>query len=302
MNRCGGNIMQIKIVTDSSSDLPLSYVKEHSENLEVLGMPVMLSGKDYIDDLGETFSHHFFYDEMAKGIMPKTSQINVVTFLECFNRLIKEGKAILYIGLSSGLSGTYNNAIIAKNMVLEENPTAKIEVLDSLAASIGLGVLIHKVLKKVEEEQWELAKLAEYIQQEKLKANHWFVVDDLLHLKNGGRIPATTAYVGTMLNVKPLLSMNHIGKLETFGKVRGKLRAYKYIIHKMSDYLNDSDETIIIGHANAPEDADYLMNEFRKLNINNPIIHTCLSATIASHVGPGMLAVAFMGKEFRENK
>jgi DegV family protein with EDD domain len=294
--------MQIKIVTDSSSDLPLSYVKERSEHLEVLGMPVTVSGQEYIDDLGESFSHSFFYEEMAKGTMPKTSQINVVTFYECFERLTKEGKGVLYLGLSSGLSGTYNNAVIAKSMVLEENPNAQIAILDSLAASIGLGVLVYTVVEKNVKENLNLDALVKYVEGEKLKANHWFVVDDLLHLKNGGRIPATTAYVGTVLSVKPLLSMNHTGKLETFGKVRGKTRACKYIISKISEHLEDSEETVIIGHANTPEDAAYLVQELKKANVNNPVILTCLSATIASHVGPGMLAVAFMGKQMRENK
>jgi len=294
--------MQIMIVTDSSSDLPLSYVKKHSNNLEVLGMPVMVSGQEYIDDLGEKFSHDFFYEEMAKGTMPKTSQINVMTFYECFERLAKQEKEILYLGLSSGLSGTFNNAVLAKNMLLEEYPKAKIEVVDSVAASIGLGVLIYCLIQKVEHDNANLKELVEYLEKEKLRANHWFVVDDLIHLKNGGRIPATMAYVGTMLNVKPLLSMDYSGKLETFGKVRGKTRACKYILEKISEHLQDSQEIIIIGHANAPEDVKYLVEELEKTNKSNPIILTCLSATIASHVGPGMLAVAFMGGNPRESK
>ncbi len=294
--------MEIMIITDSSSDLSLGYAKKHEKHLEVLGIPVSVGDQEFIDDLGEQFSHEIFYGEMKKGVLPKTSQINVMTFCECFERHLEQGKDILYIGLTSGLSGTFNNAFIAKEMALEKYPNGKIEIVESVAASIGLAVIIHKLVYKVEEEGMDLSSLVTYVEKEKLRANHWFVVDDLIHLKNGGRIPAAIAYVGSMLNVKPLLSMDYEGKLMTFSKTRGKVKACKFIIEKIETHLENSDELVIIGHANAPEDAQYIVDELKKKQRQNKVEVTCLSATIASHVGPGMLAVAFMGTENREKK
>jgi len=293
--------MKIKLITDSSSDLPLSFVKGNIDNLLVLGMPITINGEEHIDDLGETLSHDYFYEQLSKGSMPKTSQVNVTTFHEAFLAAHHEGFEVLYIGLSSGLSGTFNSAKLAMEMVLEEEPTAKIVVMDSLAASIGLGAIVFDALSWINEGR-TLENICQRVDQIKLNANHWFAVDDLMHLKNGGRIPTAIAVVGTMLNVKPILTMNHEGKLESYSSVRGKKKAFKYLITKVCENLSSKETIILVGHANTLEDADTLVNALREQGIENPILETCLSATIASHVGPGMLAIAFMGGKQRESK
>lgn len=293
--------MKIKLITDSSSDLPLSFVKENKDHLIVLGMPITIDGAEYIDDLGETLSHDFFYEQLGKGVMPKTSQVNVTTFYETFKHCYEDGFDVFYLGLSSGLSGTYNSALLAKDMFMEEAPSAKIAIVDSLAASIGLGALVFTVLSWIKSGK-ALEEIVTEIEHKKVCANHWFAVDDLMHLKNGGRIPTATALVGTMLNVKPILTMNHEGKLESYSSVRGKKKAFKYLVSKVSEHLKDSETLILIGHANIQGDADTLVENLRELGIENPVMETCLSATIASHVGPGMLAIAFMGAEEREVK
>ncbi len=293
--------MKIRLLTDSSSDLPLSFFKENSDILDLVCMPITIDEEEFIDDLGEKFSHDHFYNRLQEGAMPKTSQINTMTFHDKFIEHYEAGYSTIYIGLSSGLSGTYNNANLAKNMVLEDVPQADITVIDSLAASIGLGALIMYTLSLIKSGRTteEIKKLVE---EEKLKANHWFGVDDLMHLKNGGRIPAAVAYVGTVLNVKPILTMKHDGKLESYSSVRGKKKAYKYIVGKVVEHLASSDVPVLVGHANVKRDADILVEELRSRGVENEIIETCLSATIASHVGPGMLAIAFMGNETREDK
>lgn len=293
--------MKIRLITDSSSDLPLTFVKENADRLTVLGMPITINGEEYTDDLGETLSHDFFYKQLSQGIMPKTSQVNVTTFQEQFKKSYEEGYDLLYIGLSSGLSGTFNSASLARDLFLEDAPSAKIIVIDSLAASIGLGALIYKTLSWIDQ-GLDIETIAQNIELTKKHANHWFAVDDLMHLKNGGRIPTAAAVVGTMLNVKPILTMNHEGKLESYSTVRGKKKAYKYLISKVSEHLTDTESLILVGHANIQEDADILVELLREQGIENPVMETCLSATIASHVGPGMLAVAFMSSQDRETK
>lgn len=293
--------MKIKLLTDSSSDLPLSFVKKNSDILEVLGMPITIGNEEYIDDLGDLFSHDFFYQKLTEGVIPKTSQVNTMTFYDKFLGEYENGNTTIYIGLSSGLSGTYNNAILARNMVREEAPNAPIVVIDSLAASIGLAAIIMYTMELIKDHK-SSEEIEKIIEEQKLNANHWFAVDSLMHLKNGGRIPAAVAYVGTMLSVKPILTMRYDGQLESYSSVRGKKKAFKYLVAKVAQHIHSSDVPIIIGHANIEDDADTLVEELRSLGIQNEIIETCLSATIASHVGPGMLAIAFMSDKKRESK
>jgi len=293
--------MKIRLLTDSSSDLPLSYINENSDIIELLGMPISIEDEEFIDDLGHNFSHDYFYSKMAEGVMPKTSQINVMTFYDIFLKNHEEGYESLYIGLSSGLSGTYNNANLAKAMAEDEVEGIKIIVIDSVAASIGLGVLIMHTLDLIKSGK-SIEEIAKIVEKIKLHANHWFAVDDLMHLKNGGRIPAAVAYVGTMLSVKPILTIKYNGKLESYSSVRGKKKAYKFIAAKAAEHIDLKDGRVLVGHANIQDDAEILESELRKHGVTNEIVKTCLSATIASHVGPGMLAIAFMGDRDREDK
>lgn len=293
--------MKIRILTDSSCDLPFSFIQDNREYVDFLGMPIAIGEEEHLDDLGSTFSHDYFYMKLKEGSMPKTSQINTMSFYERFIELIEAGYAVICIGLSSGLSGTFNNANLAKSMVLDEKKEASIHIIDSYAASIGLGALVVKSVDMIKAGM-QVEELVSYLEENRLRANHWFSVDDLIHLKNGGRIPAAVAYVGTVLNVKPVLTMDHEGKLESFASVRGKKKAAKYLLTKVEEHLKDRSETIIVGHANIKEDADYLVREIRNMGYDNRIIETCLSATIASHVGPGMMAIAFMGETPREVK
>ena len=282
-------------MTDSCCDLPLSYVENHHDILNVLGMPIHINGTDYIDDLGKTLSHDAFYKLLREGAQPTTSQINSFRFSEAFKKHVERGYEVVYAGFSSGMSGTFNSAQLAKNLVLEEFPEAKIELVDTLSASIGLGALIIEAVEQVKVGASAQA-VAEHLEAVKWRAQHWFGVDDLQFLKNGGRISSTSAMLGTMLNVKPTLIVDREGKLKPYSNVRGRKKSISFLASKVHEHYHpEHTKTIVLGHGNCIEDALLLkttvMEKMPELNI----VVTELSMTIASHVGPGMLAIAFIG-------
>lgn len=289
--------MSIIIITDSCCDLPLTYVEANQDILEVLGMPVHINGEDYIDDLGQTLSHDTFYEYLRNGIMPSTSQINAYRFEEAFKRNIELGHEILYIGFTSGMSGTYNSSCVARTLIQEEYPDARIELVDTLSASIGQGAIIVEAIKRLRQGS-DLLTLRDWVVDNKLNFNHWFGVDDLNYLKNGGRISAATAIVGNVLNVKPTLIVDHEGRLKTYGNVRGRKKSMAFLVSKLIEYCAEIESTsVIIGHGNCPEDA----NAVKELVLSKvkpaEIIISELSMTIASHVGPNMIAMAFLGEQ-----
>lgn len=293
--------MSTIILTDSTCDLTLEFVEKNEDILDILGMPVNIDGHEYFDDFGKTLSHDEFYSKLRLGIMPATAQINMFRFTERFKKHYCEGNSIIYIGFSSNMSGTFNNAILAKRELLELYPDADITVIDSLAASIGQGVLVAGAVDKIREGKSK-EEVVNWVEENKLKTNHWFAVDDLNYLKKGGRISAATAVVGTALNIKPILTLGNDGKLGNYTNVRGRKKSIKFLAEKFSEHIVDCESsTVIIGHGNCTEDAD-LLKEYI-LEVGNPktILISELSATIASHVGPNMIAAAFIGDK-REGK
>lgn len=292
--------MQVKIITDSCCDLPLQFVEANHDLLEVLGMPIQLQGKEIIDDLGKTFDRLTFYNLLRQGVMPTTSQINAYRFETAFKEALEQGFSVLYVGFSSGLSGTFNSANIALNLIKEEMPDAPICLVDTLSASIGQGAIVVEVIKRARMGQSH-TEIGKWIESIKLKTHHWFGVDDLNYLKNGGRISSTSAMVGSVLNVKPTLGVDHSGKLKPYGNVRGRKKSIALLASKFdTHYCKDNASTVIVGHGNCPEDADQLSMLIKEIAPHADVIISELSMTIASHVGPNMIAVAFIG-DVREN-
>jgi len=292
--------MNIKIITDSCCDLPLRFVEENVDLMHVLGMPIQIQGKEIIDDLGKTFDRLEFYTLLRQGVMPTTSQVNAFRFEEAFRSALAEGKSVIYLGFTSGMSGTFNSANIAKQMILEEIPDAQILIVDTLSASIGQGTIVVEALKMARSGQ-TVEAIGNWAEQIKLKTHHWFGVDDLNYLKNGGRISSTSAMVGSVLNVKPTLGVDHQGKLKPFGVVRGRKKSIALLASKFEAHYNkEQASTVIVGHGNCPEDALQLQSLILSIAPQTEIIVSELSMTIASHVGPNMIAVAFIGDE-REN-
>ena len=280
--------MTIKIVTDSSCDLGIDFVKKN--NIEFVPLLLNLDGENIEDDLGKSLGYREFYDKLREGSMPSTSQINIYTFEEKFRELLN-------VGLSSALSGTFNSANMARNNILEENPNAKISVVDSLSVSMGVGMLVKKSCDMIEEGK-DLEYITTWIEENKNKVIHSILVDDLKHLKRGGRISASTAVVGSLLNIKPILKIDNNGAVEATEKIKGKKKALKYLATVVKEKaVNIESETLYIMHGDALEEAqalkDIILQELNFKEIKIQYIGT----VIGSHGGPGTIATIFWGNE-----
>ena len=287
--------MSIKIITDSSCDLGINFIEEN--NIELIPLLLNLDGETLKDDLGKSLGYREFYEKLRAGSMPSTSQINIYTFEEKFKELLDKGYEILYIGLSSALSGTFNSANMARNNILEENPNAKIAVVDSISVSMGLGMLIKKACKMIEEGKM-LEDIVQWIEENKNKVIHAILVDDLKHLKRGGRVSASTAAVGSILNIKPLLKLNNSGAVEAAEKVKGKKKALKRLASIVKEKaINIENEILYIMHGDALEEAQYLKEMIlQELNFKDVKVEY-LGTVIGTHGGPGTIAAVFCGNE-----
>jgi len=284
--------MKSIIITDSCCDLPYDYIKKN--NLIVIPFPYSIDGKDYIDDFGKSLSYKDFYDKLRNGSIPSTSQITVYMFQQVFKKYAAEGNVVIYIGFSSALSQTFNNSIIAKKNVLEELPDANITVIDSKSASVGQGLIVYyanELLKQGRSSE----EIVGWIENNKLRSNHWFIIDNLDHLKRGGRISAASAAVGTILDVKPMLNVNNEGKLEVVRKIRGRKKAIRELLEELKNIENPECQTILINHGDCVKDAENLRSlVLNRVNVKDVVVNY-VGPIIGSHTGPGMLCLVFMG-------
>ena len=282
------------IVTDTGCDMPSAL----AEKLKVSAVPlkVIVAGKETDSSLKKLdIDNSGFYDIIRKGIDVKTSSPSLEDFLRYFKKELNKGKDILYIGFSTGLSGTYNVGRIAAEELSEEYPDRKILTIDSLCGSMGQALLLYYCVQK----QREGATLEEtYVYAEKLKLHvcHWFTVDDLHHLKKGGRISPTVAFVGSVMNIKPVLQVDTQGKLAIMYKARGKKIAIAKLVEQMGERFNpDENDIIFINHADCPEDAELLARSITKnYGITNFVISE-IGSTFGAHSGPGAVALFYIG-------
>ena len=283
--------MSIRIVTDSSCDLGIEFIKEN--NIELMPLLVNIDGEAIKDDLGQTLGYKEFYNKLRNGSLPTTSQVNIYEFEEKFKELIQEGYEVLYIGLSSALSGTFNSANIARSNILEENPEAKISVVDSKSVSMGVGMLIKSASNMVKEGK-SLKEIEEWLEVNKERVIHAILVDDLQHLKRGGRVSASTAAVGSLLNIKPVLSVDSNGAVAAIGKVKGKKKALKYLVSIAKENAVDiENEVLYIMHGDAIEEAEALKEMIlEELNFKEVKIQY-IGTVIGTHGGPGAIATVF---------
>ena len=281
------------ITTDNNSDLPEKYLKDHGVGCMYLSYS--MDGKNYTHE--NFLPEHEFYEAMRNGSMPTTAQVNPENAKALLEPYLKEGKDILHIAFSSGLSGTYNSSRIAAEELMEEYPDRRIIVVDSLSASLGQGLLVWLAQQKKELGQ-TLEDVADWAEKNKLKMVHLFTVDDLNHLYRGGRVSRTTAIVGSMLNIKPVLHVDNEGKLTAIGKVRGRKKALQELIKLMDEKIGSFGadcDTIFISHGDCEQDAQYVAAKVKeKYNIKNIIINQ-VGATIGAHSGPGTMALFFVG-------
>jgi len=220
----------------STADMPEEYFK--NRDIPYVCFHYNMDGKEYPDDLGKTMPFQEFYERIAKGALPTTSQVNIGQYLDFFEPLLKAGKDILHISLSSGLSGSYNSACVARETLLQKYPDRKIFLVDSLGASSGYGLLVDAAAG-MRDKGVSIEELHDWLEKNKLTIHHWFFSTDLSHYKRGGRISAASAPMGSLLNICPLMNMDNAGKLIPRTKIRGKNNVIKEIVKKMEEHAQN---------------------------------------------------------------
>ena len=285
--------MKYVFMTDASCDMTEKQVTE--AGVKVLPMEFQIEDKYYqhYPDC-RMMSLEEFYGALRGGAVPKTTQINYMSFKSFFEPYLKAGKDVLYTGISTGLSGTYDTCMIAVRELEEEYPERKIVVIDSRCDSAGLGLLVYLAGKKYKEGA-TIEELEQFIVDTRDEIAHWFVVDDLEQLKRGGRISAAAAAFGKALQIKPLISCDETGKLVNVGKIRGKSNVIPTLEkHVKRDAVNPKKSIAFVAHADNPEGAKELRKAIKGMFKE---VQICpIGPVIGSHVGPGMLAVVFKGK------
>ena len=281
-----------KIITDSGCDLP----KEMLSNLDLQTVPLFVNfqGKALEDSVDEGIKE--IYAGLRDGEAATTSAVNPDRWMEKMEGVLAEGQDVLVIAFSSGLSTTYQSAVIAAGELKEKYPDRKILVVDSLAASLGQGLLVWYACK-MKDAGLSVEELAAWVEENKLHLCHWFTVDDLMYLKRGGRVSAATALVGTMLQIKPVLHVDNDGHLINISKVRGRKASIEALAQKAVELGAGYDNsTMFICHGDCIKDAEYLANLVKEKCGVQEVFIGYTGAVIGSHSGPGTLALFFMGE------
>ena len=284
-----------KIITDSTSDLPVQLVEELE--LHVIPMLYTVDGKDYLNTPDErALSSHDFYDLLRAGKTSTTTQINSEVFKDAVRPYLEKGLDVLYLGFSSGLSSTFNSVRLATADLKEEFPDRKVIVVDTLAASLGEGLIVYHAATR-RKNGMSIDETAAWVEENKLHLAHWFTVDDLNHLKRGGRVSGAAAFVGTMLNIKPVLHVDDEGHLIPVDKVRGRRKSLDELVaHMEKTAINPSEQTVFISHGDAPEDAKYVEKLVRERMGVRTVYINPIGPVIGTHSGPGTVALFFLAK------
>ena len=288
--------------TCSTCDLTEEYLKKREINY--VRFHFSINGKEYIDDLGKTMPYDKFYNIISdKDVETKTSQVSVGEFLEYFTPFLESGKDILHIATSTGITGVYSSACIAAEELLQKFPERKIYVVDSLAGSGGLGLIVD-ALADMRDSGGNIDELYEWVEKNKLRMNHWFFTSDLSFYIRGGRISKTAGFVGTVLKICPVLNVNKEGRLTPIAKVRTKQKAIIETLNRMIQNAKDGLEysgKCFITHSDCLQDArklaDLIEEKFTKLR--DIVKINSIGTTIGSHTGPGTIAVFFWGGSCR---
>lgn len=283
-------------MTDSDSDLPFHYVDELG--LGMVYMPYTLDGKEYLDDLGRNGNQREYFEKMRAGAAPSTSLLPVGAYLEIFEPPLAAGQDILFVAFSSQLSGTIANAYAAREELLAKYPQRKMIIVDTLSISAPQSILVLKAHELYRAGK-PMEEVADWLEKNKLRAQAWFTVDDLKYLRRGGRVSAVAATVGTMLDLKPIITETREGKLASSDKVRGRKSALRFLADKAAENIDDPANAMpVILHADAPEDAERLEKLMYERVPGLAKIQTWyVGPVIGAHAGPGTVAICFFGKE-----
>lgn len=283
------------ITADSNSDVRPEFIEEN--DLTIIPQYYAFGDTVYGDELN--MPPHEFYETMRKGELPKSMANNPAVIRERFEKILKEGKNILHIAFSSALSGSCNNVVMTANELLEDYPDRKIMVFDSLNASMGEGVSVYRAV-----ELWKAGKNMEEVydilMEEREHVNVSFTVNDLNHLQRGGRVSKTTAVVGSLVNIKPLLTVTSTGELKSDGTVRGRKKSLKTLVTRMEEALDlesyGKDRMVAVIHGDCPEEAQSVADMAAELGFTN-IVMNDVSPSIGTHAGPGVVGLVFYGKK-----
>lgn len=283
------------ITTDSNSDVLPEFIKEN--NLTIIPQYYAFGETVYGDELN--MPPHEFYETMRKGELPKSMANNPAVIRERFEKILKEGKNILHIAFSSALSGSCNNVVMTANELLEDYPERRIVVFDSLNASLGEGVSVYRAVE-LQKEGKSMDEVYDILMEEREHVNVSFTVDDLHHLQRGGRVSKTTAVVGSLVNIKPILTVTAAGELKADGTVRGRKKSLKTLVSRMEADL-DLDEygkerMVALLHGDCFDDAKMVADLVKNMGFSNIVIND-VSPSIGTHAGPGVVGLVFYGKK-----
>lgn len=283
------------VTVNSTVDMPLEWLEERG--VKVAPLKYTIDNETYVDMHG--LSSREFFDKLREGKMAVTSQVNPEGAREMMEPILKEGKDILHLAFSSGLSGTYNSMRLAAEELKEEYPEAKIIVVDTLCACLGEAILLHHVLKQKEAGK-TIEEAAQWAEENKLHVIHDVTIDSLDHLYRGGRLSKTSAVIGSIIKIKPIIVMNDEGKLEVIGKERGRKKAMNKIVDMAAEQAKgweDQNDLVLITHGDCIEDAEALADIVRKkMGIDNVLINN-IGTVIGGHTGPGVLSVFCLGEK-----
>ena len=291
--------MSFWIVTDACSDLPADYIAKQNQ-LHIVPMSYQIEGKVYEIDLTDETLHtrvHDFYEKLQNGAVATTFQVNQIEWVERVTPLLDKGEDVLMLVLSSSLSGMYGTSVAAVNELRKKYPERKIYTIDTRCASLGEGLLVHYTLQ-YRDAGHSIEETYQWVQDNAQRMIHWFTVTDLHFLHRGGRLSATSAYLGTILKIKPVLNVDPKGRLIPREKVQGRKHSLKLLYEKVEqDALNPSQQTMFISHGASEKDALWLADRLKeKLHVPEIMISQ-IGPIIGSHAGPGTVAVFFMDQD-----
>lgn len=286
--------MTFKILTDSTADLPESWALEN--DVQILGLTIQFDGTTYETVGDKKLTSEQLLSKMEAGSQPTTSQINVGQFEDIFRGYAEIGMPVLYIAFASVLSGTYQSAVMARDMVLEDFPEAVIRIIDTKAASMGEGILVMKAVEAKAAGQ-SLEQVVALIKSLVPKVKTYFLVDDLNHLMRGGRISKTAALMGSLVNIKPVIAVKGDGRLDSVAKVRGKKKAQTEVVRMTLEDIADPRVVIAYAGADSQEVAQVLKNQLLASEQVNEVLILPLGPVISTHTGPGTLGLFSIAHE-----
>ena len=292
--------MQCSLIIDSCCDLPADVVDR--EDIFLLKFPYIMSDGEHADDLYRSTTAHEFFESMRKGEEPSTAQLGVPTLREAYEWAYSRGLPAVYLSFSSGLSGSYDVAMLVKGQFAEEHPDFELHVVDTRLASVAEALLVYEAIRQYDK-GLSAEELVRWAEEARFFVDAQFMVDDLESLRRGGRIPASVAFAGAKLDVKPLLGIGPDGKLGLTGVARGRKKGIKQLADYYAKRHTDDrpGSCVVLGNADCPKDAAKLRELLGKQDEGLLFLESSIGPVIGTHVGPGMIAVVFWGPDKRED-